>query len=163
MAGTNGGGSRPPDHQRESARSLLESVVKRVAPDATVPLRSTDYGPEDGSLGFSYRDGSLMVEYQTRVNAADTLPETTGVADGLVELTDHTSLSAAGDPYDAVERSVIEDITETVPAVPDATALEPVTAWPVAGDPGLYRVGFEAGSVEFLYAVAFRIPPSALE
>ena len=163
MADTNGGGSRPPDHQRESARSLLESVVGRVAPGATVPFRDTDYGPGNGSLGFSYRDGSLMVEYQARVNAADTLPETTGVTDGLVELTDHAPLSAAGDPYDAVERSVIEDVTETVPTVPDAAALEPVTAWPVAGDPGLYRVGFEANSVEFLYAVAFRIPPSALE
>ena len=163
MADVNGARSRPSAHQRESARSLLESVIERVAPGATVPFRSTDYGPGNGSLGFSYRDGSLMVEYQAGVNAAGSVPETTGVADGLVELTDHAPLSAAGDPYDAVERSVIEDVTETVPTVPDAAALEPVTAWPVAGDPGLYRVGFEAGSVEFLYAVAFRIPPSALE
>ena len=163
MADANGEKSRLPNHQRESARSLLESVVERTAPGATVPFRDTNYGPENGSLGFSYRDGSLMVEYQANVNAADSLPETTGTGGGLVELADHTPLSAAGDPYDAVERSVIEDVTETVPAVPDATALEPVTAWPVAGDPGLYRVGFEASSVEFLYAVAFRIPPSALE
>ncbi len=163
MTDTDGwGDDRPPEGQRESARSLLESVVGSASPGATVPFRSTDYGPDDGSLGFSYRDGSLMVEFQATANAAGSLPETTG-SGGLVELSDHTPLSAAGDPYDAVERSVIDVVAGAVPTVPDASALEPVTAWPVAGDPGLYRVGFEADSIEFLYAVAFRIPPSALE
>jgi hypothetical protein len=38
-----------------------------------------------------------------------------------------------------------------------------VTVWPVSNEPGLYRVGFEVPSREFLYAVAFKIPPAAFE
>jgi len=159
--GPSGGG--PPDRQRESARSLLESVVDTAAPGGTVEFRSTDYGPSNGTLGFSYRDGSLMVEYQDDVNAAGAHPDTTAASSKLMELNDHTPLSAADEEYAAVEQSVIELVAETVADVSDEAALEPVTVWPVANDPGLYRVGYEITEREFLYAVAFKILPSAMK
>lgn len=162
MADSDGTGEGAPSEQQQAAaRSILESVVDMVSPGATVPFESTDYGPS-GELGFSYRNGSLMVEYQTDVDAADSPPDTAAAASELVELNDHTPLSAADEPYPAVERSAVELVAETVTDVPSADALEPVTVWPVANDPGLYRVGFEIRSKEFLYAVAFKIPPSAL-
>ncbi|WP_254838169.1 hypothetical protein [Natronomonas marina] len=164
MAEPNGaGGEGPPEQQREAARSLLESVVDTASPGATVSFRNTDFGPSNGTLGFSYRNGSLMVEYQADVNAADSHPDTTAATSELMELNDHTPLSAAGEPYAAVQRSAVELVADTVAGAPDAAALEPVTVWPVTNDPGLYRVGYEVPSREFLYAVAFKIPPSAME
>ena len=50
----------------------------------------------------------------------------------------------------------------SVTTAPVVEALEPVTVWPVANDPGLYRVGYEIRDKEFLYAVAFKIPATAL-
>jgi hypothetical protein len=105
----------------------------------------------------------VMVEYQADVNAADARPDTTAATSELMELNDHTPLSAAGEPYAAVQRSAVELVADTVAGAPDAAALEPVTVWPVTNDPGLYRVGYEVPSREFLYAVAFKIPPSAME
>lgn len=153
----------PPDHQRESARSILQSVIDSAGPGGSVPFRSTDFGDTGGDIGFGYRSGSLMVEYQDDVNAADTRPDTTVATSDLMELDDHTPLSAAGEPYATLQRNVLELIAETVTGSPDAAALEPVTVWPVANEPGLYRVGYEIPTREFLYAGAFRIPPSALQ
>lgn len=163
MADSNGaGGHGPPEQQREAARSLLESVIDAASPGGAAPFRDTDFGPSGGTLGFSYRNGSLMVEYRTDVNAADAHPDTTAATSELMELNDHTALSAAGEPYLAVERSAVELVAETVTGAADTSALEPVTVWPVTNDPGLYRVGYEIRSKEFLYATAFKIPPSAL-
>jgi len=153
------GADRPPEGQREAAREKLESVIDAAAPGASVAFRSTDFGPGDGALGFSYRNGSLMVEYQAAVNAADGHPDTTAATNELMELNDHTPLSRAGEEYAAVARSAID----TVADIPGTEALEPVTVWPVTNEPGLYRVGYEIRDKEFLYAVAFKIPPAALE
>ena len=71
------GNERPSAAQQESARSLLETVIETADPGGTVPFRSTGYGPSSGELGFSYRNDSLMVEYQTVANAADSVPDVT--------------------------------------------------------------------------------------
>ena len=148
---------------REDARSLLEDVTEAADPGGAVPFRSTEFGPSSGELGFSYRNGSLMVEYQTEANAADSHPDTAAAASELMELNDHTPLPAAGRPYDAVESAALELVAGTVAAAPVVEALEPVTVWPVANDPGLYRVGYEIREKEFLYAVAFKIPSDAMQ
>lgn len=153
---------RPPEWQREAAREKLESVIDAAAPGASVAFRSTDFGPGGGALGFSYRNGSLTVEYKTAVNAADGHPDTTAATNELAELNDHTPLSRAGEEYAAVERSAIEAVADTVADIPGKEALEPVTVWPVTNEPGLYRVGYEIRDKEFLYAVAFKIPATAL-
>ncbi len=152
-----------PEHHVESARSILASVIENAAPGGTVPFRSTEYGLRSGALGFGYRSGSLMVEYQGDVDAAGSRPDTTAASSDLVELDDHTPLSAAGEVYEVLERTALELIAETVVGSPDRSALEPVTVWPVANEPGLYRVGYEIPSREFLYSVAFKIPSSALQ
>jgi hypothetical protein len=163
MADPNGvGDGTPSDDQRDAARSILESVIDNAAPGGSVPYRSTAFGPGGGALGFGYRSGSLMVEYQDDVNAADDSPATTAATAELVELDDHTPLSNAGTDYVTLQRSILELIAETVTGTPDPQALEPVTVWPVANEPGLYRVGYEVPSREFLYAIAFKIPASAL-
>ena len=156
------GGEWPSAAQRESARSLLESVISTAAPGGTVEFRSTGYGPSGDELGFSYRNGSLMVEYKAAVNAADGHPDTIAATNELAELNDHTPLSRAGEEYAAVERSAIEAVADTVADIPGKEALEPVTVWPVTNEPGLYRVGYEIRDKEFLYAVAFKIPATAL-
>jgi len=164
MADSNGNGDGYlPAEQRESARSILRSVIESAAPGSNVAFRSTEFGSGGGRLGFGYRSGSLMVEYQDDVNAADSRPDTTLATSQLMELDDHTPLSAAGPPYDALERTALELIADTVTGSTEAAALDPVTVWPVANEPGLYRVGYEIPSREFLYAGGFRIPPSALQ
>lgn len=163
MADSNGLGDEGPSaDQTQAARELLESVIDAVSPGATVPFRSTAFGPSGGSLGFSYRNGSVMVEYQVDVDAADSRPNTAAATGDLVELDDHTPLSDAGPEWTTVERSAIGLIADTVTGAPDESALEPVTVWPVTNEPGLYRVGYEIPNREYLYAVAFKIPPSAL-
>ena len=159
----NDGGEQPSAAQQESARSLLETVIETADPGDTVPFRSTRYGPSGGELGFSHRNGSLMVEYQTVANAADSVPDVTAASSELMELNDHTPLPAAGEPYRAVESSALELVADTVVATAAREALEPVTVWPVANDPGLYRVGYETQENEFLYAVAFKIPLEAMQ
>jgi hypothetical protein len=104
-----------------------------------------------------------MVEFQASVNAAGAHPDTTAATDELMQLDDYTPLSEAGEEYAAVERSAIGVVVDTVANIPDREALEPVTVWPVTDDPGLYRVGYEIRDKEFLYAVAFTIPATALE
>lgn len=164
MADSNGlGDEGPAEDQRRAARSLLESVIDAVSPGATVPFRSTEFGPSGAALGFSYRNGSVMVEYQADVDAADSSPNTAAATGDLVELDDHTPLSDAGPEWATVERSAMGLIADTVTGAPDESALAPVTVWPVTNDPGLYRVGYEIPSREFLYAAAFKIPPAALE
>lgn len=164
MADSNGvGNDGPSEAERQAARSLLESVITGASPGATVPFDSTAFGPAGGELGFSYRNGSVMVEYQADVNAADTKADSAAAAGELVELDDHTPLSNAGPAWATVERSVMGLIADTITGAPDESALEPVTVWPVANEPGLYRVGYEIPNREYLYAVAFKIPPSALE
>jgi hypothetical protein len=159
----NDGSERPSAAQQESARSLLESVIETADPGGTVPFRSTGYGPSGGELGFSYRNDSLMVEYQTVANAADSVPDVTAASSELIELNDHAPLPAAGEPYGAVESSALELVAGTVIGDAAREALEPVTIWPVANDPGLYRVGYENQEKEFLYAVAFKIPLEAMQ
>ena len=159
----NDGGERPSAAQQESARSLLETVIETANPGGTVPFRSTGYGPSGGELGFSYRNDSLMVEYQTVANAADSVPDVTAASSELIELNDHAPLPAAGEPYGAVESSALELVADTVIGTAAGEALEPVTIWPVANDPGLYRVGYENQEKEFLYAVAFKIPLEAMQ
>lgn len=164
MADPNGTGDGDlPEHQVESARSILTSVIESAAPGGNVPFRSTDFGHRSGALGFGYRNGSLMVEYQGVVQAAGGRPDTQDATGDLVELDDHTPLSAAGAAYETIERVTLEQIADTVVGAPDPTALEPVTVWPVANEPGLYRVGYRIRSREFLYSVAFKIPPAALQ
>lgn len=164
MADSNGlGAGGPTDEQRSAARSILEDVIERAAPGGTVPFRETDFGPSGGVIGFSYRNGSLMVEYQADVDAADDRPSASAAAGDLVELDDHTPLSEAGGEWATVERSAMGLIADTVTGAPDESALAPVAVWPVANEPGLYRVGYETESHEFLYAIGLRIPPSALE
>ena len=148
---------------REAARSLLEDIIEAADPGGAMPFRSTEFGPSDGELGFNYRNGSLMVEYRTEVNAAEGHPDTAAAASELMELNDHTPLPAAGRPYDAVESTALELVAATVAAAPVTEALEPVTVWPVTSDPGLYRVGYETQENEFLYAVAFKIPSDAMQ
>ena len=163
MGSTNGVGTDGvPKDQRDAARSLLESVLDNVTPTETVPYCSTGFGRSGGALGFGYRRGSLLVEYNAEVNAAEAIPETNPATAELVELDDHTPLSNAGAPYAAIERCALELVTDAVTGEPNPEALEPVTVWPVANEPGLYRVGYEVPTREFLYAVAFKIPPSAL-
>jgi len=166
MTDRDAGGYRsggPSEAHREAARSLLEEVTEAATPGATVPFRSTEFGPSGAELGFSYRNRSLMVEYQTEANAADGHPDTAAASSELMELNDHTRLPAAGRPYDAIESIALELVADTVAAAPVTEALEPVTVWPVASDPGLYRVGYEIREKEFLYAVAFKIPPDAMQ
>lgn len=165
MADSNGlGDEGPTEEQHQAARSLLESVIEDAStPGATVPFRSTGFGPSGGELGFGYRDGSVMVEYQADVNAADARPNTAAASGDLLELDDHTPLSDAGTEWATVERTAMGLIADTVTGAPDESALKPVTVWPVANQPGLYRVGYEIPTREFLYAVAFKIPPAALE
>jgi hypothetical protein len=157
------GEDHPSDEHRESARSILESVIDNAAPGGSVAYRSTEFGSSGGALGFGYRNGSLMVEYQDGVNAADGRPETTAASAELIELDDHTPLSNASQTYATLERSALQLIADTVTGASEPEALEPVTVWPVSNEPGLYRVGYEIPSREFLYAVAFKIPPSALD
>ena len=162
MGSTNGVGTDGvPEDQRDAARSLLASVIDNVTPTEDVPYCSTEFG-RGGALGFGYRRGSLIVEYHAEVNAAEVIPETNAATAELVELDDHTPLSNAGAPYAAIERTALELVTDAVTGEPNPEALEPVTVWPVANEPGLYRVGYEVPTREFLYAVAFKIPPSAL-
>ena len=148
---------------REAARSLLEDVIEAADPGGAVPFRSTEFGPWSGELGFSYRNGSLMIEYRTEANAADGHPDTAAAASELMELNDHTPLPAAGEPYRAVESTALELVADTVAAAAAREALEPVTVWPVANDPGLYRVGYETQENEFIYAVAFKISLEATQ
>ena len=163
MADSNGvGDGGPSEDHLASARSILESVMDNATPGGSVPFSSTEFGPGGGALGFGYRSGSVMVEYQDDVNAADAHPDTTVASSELMELDDHTPLSNAGAPYAAIERSALELVTDAVTGEPNPEALQPVTVWPVANEPGLYRVGYEVPTREFLYAVAFKIPPSAL-
>ena len=163
MGSSNGVGTDAvPEDQRDSARSLLESVLDNVTPTENVPYCSTEFGRSGGALGFGYRRGSLLVEYHAEVNAAEAIPETNPATAELVELDDHTPLSNAGAEYAALERSALELVTDAVTGEPNPEALQPVTVWPVASEPGLYRVGYEVPTREFLYAVAFKIPPSAL-
>lgn len=164
MADPNGlGDDDLPEQQVESARSILASVIENATSGGSVPFRSTDFGHRGGALGFGYRNGSLMVEYQGDVQAAGSRPETDAATGDLVELDDHTPLSAAGAAYETIERVTLELIADTVVGSPDPTALEPVTVWPVANEPGLYRVGYQIPTREFLYSVAFKIPPTALQ
>ena len=159
----NDGGEQPSAAQQESARSLLKTVIETADPGGTVPFRSTGYGPSGGELGFSYRNWSLMIEYRTEANAADGHPDTAAAASELMELNDHTPLPAAGEPYRAVESTALELVADTVAAAAAREALEPVTVWPVANDPGLYRVGYETQENEFIYAVAFKISLEATQ
>jgi hypothetical protein len=164
MADSNGAGDGgPSEDQLASARSILGSVMDDATPGGSVPFTSTEFGPGGGKLGFGYRSGSLMTEYQDDANAADAHPDPTLAASDLMELDDHTPLSDAGTEYAAVERTVLELTADTVTGTPNPESLEPVTVWPVSNEPGLYRVGFEVPSREFLYAVAFKIPPAAFE
>lgn len=151
------------EQQQQAARTLLESVVEAAAEGGNVEFRSVEYGPKPGTLGFNYRRGTLMVEFQTKTNAGETIPDERPTNTGLVELGDHTPLGAASDRYEAVERRITETVAEAVVDFPRPEALDPVTVWPVASEAGLYRVGFDPGRREFLYAVSFKIPVSALE
>ena len=164
MADSNGvGDGGPSEDHLASARSILESVLDNATPGGSVPFNSTEFGPGGGALGFGYRSGSVMVEYQDDVNAAHAHPDTTVASSELMELDDLTPLSNAGTEYAALEGSVLELLAETVTGSQNPEALEPVTVWPVSNEPGLYRVGYDIPSREFLYAVAFKIPASAFE
>ena len=101
---------------RKAARSLLEDIIEAADPDGAVPFRSTEFDPLSGELGFSYRNGSLMIEYQTEANAADSHPDTAATASELMELNDHTPLPTAGRPYDAAESAALELVAATVAA-----------------------------------------------
>lgn len=108
------------------------------------------------------RRGSLIVEYQTRTNALDEMPDLTAAGDWLVDISEHVPLGEAGEEYARLEESVVELVASVVPAVPIPDVLDAVMVWPVPEEAGLYLVGFDTGQKKFIYAGRFRIPPSAM-
>lgn len=161
-SGASGDAGGITEHQRQSAMEVLESLLEDIAGDGPANFRSVEYGSGSEELGFNARRGSVMVEFRTRANAADETPDMTQRMGGLVDLSDHTPLREAGEKYATLERDVIELVAETIPGVPSADALDPVTVWPVTSEAGLYRVGFDLQAKTYLYAAAFKIPASTM-
>lgn len=151
-----------PERQRRDARELLESVVEAVADGRQVPFESVAFGPTGGELGFNVRRGSLLAEYQTRTNVLEETPDLHAGGGSLVDIAEHLPLGEAGEEYARVEACVIDLVVEAVESIPAPAALDAVTVWPVTGDAGLYLVGFDATQKKFIYAGAFKVPPSAL-
>ena len=151
-----------PDRQRRDAREQLESVVEAVADGRQVPFESVEFGPTGGELGFNVRRGSLLAEYKTRTNPLEETPDLGSASGGLVDIAEHVPLREAGDEYARVEECVVDLVVETVESVPAPEALDAVTVWPVTRAAGLYLVGFDATRKKFIYAGAFKIPPSAM-
>lgn len=151
-----------PGPQRRDATELLETVVESVTSGGPTRFRSVEFGPNGGELGFDVRQGSLIVEYQTRTNALDERPEPSAAGGGLVDISEHVPLGDAGEEYARLEESVVELVASVVPAVPVPDALDAVMVWPTAGEAGLYLVGFDTDRKKFIYAGGFRIPPSAM-
>lgn len=151
-----------PEQHQQAASELLESIGDEATGANSVGVRSTEYGPNGGELGFTYRRSTLTVEFQTGTNAAGSTPNIETAESGLVELDDNTPLGAAGERYALLEQQIIETVAEAVIGFPRGEELDPVTMWPVANDAGLYRVGYVPKHRDFLYAASFKIPASEL-
>ena len=85
----------PSEAHRETARLLLEDSLRPPTPTARCRSGAPSSAPSRAELGFSYRNGSLMIKYRTEVNAAEGHPDTAAAASELMELDDHTPLPTA--------------------------------------------------------------------
>lgn len=149
--------------ETRDAVAVLQTVLEKVGTGGSVSYHCTEFDRLGDTVGFAYRNRSLMIEYQTSANAAGDRPSPDATTGTLVELEDHAPLSDASTRYAGVESDLLDLVADTVPAVAARMALGPVTIWPVQDAPGLYRVGYDIGTEQFLYSVAFRLPPDTLQ